>query len=73
MLIAYTYLPGFVTMVFRGMPTVWSVADEPEHAQDGTLPTVADVCGADAASDLRTPTNEQQDNELTPKCGVTSG
>ena len=23
MLIAYTYLPGFVTMVFRGMPTVW--------------------------------------------------
>jgi Transposase DDE domain len=23
MLIAFTYLPGFVTMVFRGMPTVW--------------------------------------------------
>src|SRR5215216_5178959 len=23
MLIAYTYLPGCVTMVFRGMPTVW--------------------------------------------------
>ena len=23
MLIACTYLPGFVTMVFRGMPTVW--------------------------------------------------
>ena len=22
-LIAFTYLPGFVTMVFRGMPTVW--------------------------------------------------
>ena len=23
MLIAFTYLPGFVTLVFRGMPTVW--------------------------------------------------
>ena len=23
MLIAFTYLPGFVSMVFRGMPTVW--------------------------------------------------
>jgi hypothetical protein len=23
MLIAFTYLPGLVTMVFRGMPTVW--------------------------------------------------
>ncbi len=23
MLVAFTYLPGFVTMVFRGMPTVW--------------------------------------------------
>src|SRR3977135_155777 len=23
MLIAFTYLPGFVTMIFRGMPTVW--------------------------------------------------
>jgi hypothetical protein len=23
MLMAFTYLPGFVTMVFRGMPTVW--------------------------------------------------
>src|SRR5438128_10361443 len=23
MLIAFTYWPGFVTMVFRGMPTVW--------------------------------------------------
>jgi len=23
MLLACTYLPGFVTMVFRGMPTVW--------------------------------------------------
>jgi hypothetical protein len=23
MLIAFTYLPGFVTIVFRGMPTVW--------------------------------------------------
>src|SRR5712691_12394067 len=23
MLIAFTSLPGFVTMVFRGMPTVW--------------------------------------------------
>ena len=23
MLIAFTFLPGFVTMVFRGMPTVW--------------------------------------------------
>jgi hypothetical protein len=23
MMIAFTYLPGFVTMVFRGMPTVW--------------------------------------------------
>jgi hypothetical protein len=23
MLIAFTYLPGFVTMVFHGMPTVW--------------------------------------------------
>ena len=23
MLIAFTYLPGFVTMVLRGMPTVW--------------------------------------------------
>jgi hypothetical protein len=23
MLLAFTYLPGFVTMVFRGMPTVW--------------------------------------------------
>ena len=23
MLIAFTYLAGFVTMVFRGMPTVW--------------------------------------------------
>jgi hypothetical protein len=23
MLIAFTYLPGFVTVVFRGMPTVW--------------------------------------------------
>ena len=23
MLIAFTYLPGFVTLVFRGMPTMW--------------------------------------------------
>ena len=23
MLMAFTYLPGFVTLVFRGMPTVW--------------------------------------------------
>jgi hypothetical protein len=23
MLMAFTYLPGFVTMVFRGMPTGW--------------------------------------------------
>jgi hypothetical protein len=23
MMMAFTYLPGFVTMVFRGMPTVW--------------------------------------------------
>ena len=23
MLIAFTYLPGFVTLIFRGMPTVW--------------------------------------------------
>jgi len=23
MMIAFTYLPGFVTLVFRGMPTVW--------------------------------------------------
>jgi hypothetical protein len=23
MLVAFTYLPGFVTMVLRGMPTVW--------------------------------------------------
>jgi hypothetical protein len=23
MMIAFTYLPGFVTMVFRGMPNVW--------------------------------------------------
>ena len=23
MLVAFTYLPVFVTMVFRGMPTVW--------------------------------------------------
>jgi hypothetical protein len=23
MLTAFTYLPGFVTLVFRGMPTVW--------------------------------------------------
>src|SRR5215469_8435712 len=23
MLMTFTYLPGFVTLVFRGMPTVW--------------------------------------------------
>ena len=23
MMMAFTYLPGFVTLVFRGMPTVW--------------------------------------------------
>jgi hypothetical protein len=23
MMLAFTYLPGFVTLVFRGMPTVW--------------------------------------------------
>ena len=23
MLMAFTYLPGFVTLVFRGMPTMW--------------------------------------------------
>jgi hypothetical protein len=23
MLLAFTYLPSFVTIVFRGMPTVW--------------------------------------------------
>src|SRR3989475_10478091 len=23
MIMAFTYLPGFVTLVFRGMPTVW--------------------------------------------------
>ena len=23
MMIAFTYLPSFVTMVFRGMPNVW--------------------------------------------------
>jgi hypothetical protein len=23
MLMAFTYLPGFVTMIFHGMPTVW--------------------------------------------------
>jgi hypothetical protein len=37
MMIAFTDLPGFVTMVFRGMPTVWRTFRTPLEPLDSIL------------------------------------